>query len=157
MDPIVLAVHIKQQLYFLARGESFKSNIISKFFRFLHMIPIYKPEISPDEVHKNKMIFQKCFNHLKGGKSILIFPEGVSKTERNLRKIKTGTARIALGAESQNNFSLNTKIVPVGINYSNPHFFRSDVFIYFGKPIALKNYAKYRKKLNTLSFLNIIS
>jgi len=106
------------------------------------MIPIYKPEISPDEVHKNKMIFQKCFNHLKGGKSILIFPEGVSKTERNLRKIKTGTARIALGAESQNNFSLNTKIVPVGINYSNPHFFRSDVFIYFGKPIALKNYAK---------------
>jgi glycerol-3-phosphate O-acyltransferase/dihydroxyacetone phosphate acyltransferase len=142
MDPILLAVHIKQPLYFLARGESFKSNIISKFFRFLHMIPIYKPEISPDEVHKNKMIFQKCFNHLKGGKSILIFPEGVSKTERNLRKIKTGTARIALGAESQNNFSLNTKIVPVGINYSNPHFFRSDVFIYFGKPIALKNYAK---------------
>ena len=142
MDPILLAVHIKQQLYFLARGESFQSKIISKLFRFLHMIPIYKPEISPDEVHKNKMIFQKCFDHLKDGKSILIFPEGISKTERNLRKIKTGVARIALGAEHQNSFDLNTKIVPIGINYSNPHYFRSDVFIYFGKPITVKDYEK---------------
>ena len=142
MDPILLAVHIKQPLYFLARGESFKSKIVSAIFSFLHMIPIYKPEISPDEVHKNKMIFQKCFNHLKGGKSILIFPEGISKTERNLRKIKTGVARIVLGAESQNNFNLNTRIVPIGINYSNPHYFRSDVFIYFGKPINVKDYEK---------------
>ena len=142
MDPILLAVHIKQQLYFLARGESFKSKLISKFFRFIHMIPIYKPEISPDEVHKNKMIFQKCFDHLKDRKSILIFPEGISKTERNLRKIKTGVARIALGAEQQNNFDLDTKIVPIGINYSNPHYFRSDVFIYFGKPITIKDYEK---------------
>lgn len=141
MDPIILAVHIKQSLYFLARGESFKSKFASTIFRFLHMIPIYKPEISPDEVHKNKQIFQKCFIHLKRGKSILIFPEGTSKTERNLRKIKTGTARIALSAEHQNNFNLNVKIIPIGINYSNPHYFRSDVFINFGKPIDVKKYS----------------
>jgi len=140
MDPILLAVHIRQSVYFLARGESFKSKLSSKIFNILNMIPIYRPEISPGDVHKNIMVFDRCFNHLQKRKSILIFPEGISKTVRDLRLIKTGAARIALGAELQNDFNLNIKIVPIGINYSNPHYFRSDVFINFGTPIELANY-----------------
>lgn len=145
MDPILLAVHINRPVYFLARGESFKSKLVSVLFGWLHMIPIYKPDISPDEVYKNKAIFQKCFDHLSKGKTIMIFPEGVSETVRKLRPLKTGAARIALGAEQQNDFSLGVKIVPVGINYSNPHYFRSDVFVNFGSPIPLDPYeAKYQ-------------
>ncbi|MBT8205664.1 MAG: lysophospholipid acyltransferase family protein [Eudoraea sp.] len=140
MDPILLAVHIKRPIYFLARGESFKSKLVSMLFGWLHMIPIYKPDISPDEVHKNKAIFQKCFDHLSQGKTIMIFPEGVSETVRKLRPIKTGTARIALGAEQQNDFKLGVQILPIGINYSNPHYFRSDVFVHFGSPITLDEY-----------------
>jgi len=140
MDPIVLAVHIERTLYFLARGESFKSKLVSFFFGRLHMIPIYRPEITPELTHKNEQVFQKCFDHLKKGKTILIFPEGISKTERNLQKLKTGTARIVLGAEAQNDFKLNVKIIPVGINYSNPHHFRSDVFINVGVPIGVSEY-----------------
>jgi len=140
MDPILLAVHIKRPIYFLARGESFKSKLVSTLFGWLHMIPIYKPDISPDEVHKNKVIFQKCFDHLSQGKTIMIFPEGVSETVRNLRPIKTGTARIALGAEQQNDFKMGIQILPIGINYSNPHYFRSDVFVHFGSLITLDEY-----------------
>ena len=140
MDPILLAVHIKRPIYFLARGESFKSKFISIVFNWLHMIPIYKPDVSPDEVHKNKEIFQKCFDHLGSGKTIMIFPEGISKTERKLRPIKTGTARIALGTEAQNDFDLGVKIIPIGINYANPHYFRSDVFVHFGSSITLDQY-----------------
>lgn len=140
MDPILLAVHIKRSVYFLARGESFSSKIVSLFFKYLNMIPVYRPEISPDLAHKNKQVFQKCFDHLEKGKTILIFPEGVSKTERNLQRLKTGTARIVLGAENQNNFNLNAKIVPIGINYSNPHHFRSDVFINFGEAMTVSQY-----------------
>ena len=54
MDPILLGVHIRRPIYFLARGEAFKSKLASIFFNWLHMIPIYRPEISPDEVHKNE-------------------------------------------------------------------------------------------------------
>ena len=140
MDPIVLAVHIKRPLFFLARGEAFSSRLVTFFFSRLHMIPVYRPEISPELAHKNKEVFQKCFDHLKKAKTILIFPEGFSRTERNLQKLKTGTARIVLGAEAQNEFKLNVKIVPVGINYSNPHHFRSDVFVNFGKPISISEY-----------------
>ena len=146
MDPILLAVHIKRPIYFLARGESFKSKLVSVVFRWLHMIPIYKPDVSPDEVYKNERIFLRCFDHLAQGKTIMIFPEGISKTELKLRPIKTGAARIALGSEAQQNFNLGVKIVPVGINYSNPHSFRSDVFVNFGLPIDLDAHKiAYRK------------
>ena len=140
MDPILLAIHIKRPLYFLARGESFRSSWVSRIFKTLHMIPIYKPEVSPDEVHKNEAIFEHCYNHLSNNGALLIFPEGISKTERKLRPVKTGTARIVLGAEAANNFSLNTKIVPVGINYSNPHHFQSKAFIRIGTPLSVATY-----------------
>ena len=88
MDPILLAVHIKRPVYFLARGESFKSKLVSILFEWLHMIPIYRPNISPDEVYKNKEIFQRCYDHLSNGKTIMIFPEGISKTVRKIIKTK---------------------------------------------------------------------
>lgn len=140
MDPILLATEIRQKLYFLARGEAFKTKLISGIFNILHMIPVYRPEVQPEKVHENKMIFKKCHDHLAAGRSMLIFPEGFSKTERRLRHFKTGTARIALGAESENGFNLGVKIVPIGINYSNPHHFRSDVFVNFADPIDVKDY-----------------
>jgi 1-acyl-sn-glycerol-3-phosphate acyltransferase len=140
MDPILLGVHLSRPVHFLARGESFRSEFSSRIFGLLNMIPIYRPEISPDEVHKNPKVFERCFRHLQKEKIILIFPEGISKTVRGLRKLKTGAARIASGAESINDFKLNVSIVPVGINYSNPHYFRSDVFINFGSPIKVSEY-----------------
>lgn len=140
MDPILLAVQIDRPLYFLTRGESFQSKLVAQIFSWLHMIPIYRPEISPDEVYKNAGIFQLCFDHLRQGKAIMIFPEGVSETVRILRPIKTGTARIALGAEEQNDFTLGLQIIPIGINYSNPHHFYSDVFVSIGTPIKLEPY-----------------
>lgn len=140
MDPILLAVHIKRPLYFLARGESFTSVFISKFFNQLHMIPIYRPEVCPDKVHKNKKVFEDCYQHLTKGKTLLIFPEGFSKTVRDLRPLKTGTARMSLEAEKRNDFHLGVQVIPIGINYSNPHRFRSQVFLNIGEPLNVKTY-----------------
>jgi len=112
MDPIVITVFLNRILHYLARGESF-ANPVSRFiFSHLNMIPIYRATTTPDEMHKNKAVFQKCYDHLKEGGAIIIFPEGLSKTERRLRPIKTGAARITLGAEAQNDFKLGCTIVP---------------------------------------------
>ena len=146
MDPILLGVYLPRVLHFLARGDVFNKKLAAWFFSMLNMLPIYRKDESPDDFHKNAEIFQKCFDHLKNSKTILIFPEGLSVTERRLRPFKTGTARIALGAEDQNNFDLDIKIVPIGINYSNPHYFRSDVFVKIGRPITIKEYKdKYKE------------
>jgi len=142
MDPIVIALYVHRELFFLARGEAFANSLASKVLRTLNMIPIYRPEISPDEIFKNEQIFQTCYDHLSDGNCIMAFPEGYSKTQRRLQKLKTGTARIALGAEAQNSFELGLTILPIGINYSNPHSFQSDLFINFGSPIKVSEYAR---------------
>ncbi|NQY68695.1 MAG: 1-acyl-sn-glycerol-3-phosphate acyltransferase, partial [Flavobacteriales bacterium] len=100
MDPIVVTIYIDRILHYLARGESFKNPISRFIFSRLNMIPIYRASTSPDEMHKNKAVFQKCYDHLENRGAIIIFPEGVSKTERRLRPIKTGAARITLGVEA---------------------------------------------------------
>lgn len=142
MDPILLAVRIPRRIYFLARGDVFNNKFAAAIFKMLNMIPVYRADHDPNDMHKNAQVFEKCFQHLAKGRTIMIFPEGTSKTERKLRPIKTGVARICLGAEKENNFNLDVKIVPIGINYSNPHNFKSDVFVNFGAPISVKEYQK---------------
>jgi hypothetical protein len=58
--------------------------------------------------------------------------------ERQLRELKTGTARIALEVQKRNNGNLNLLIVPVGIFYSQAEKFRSSVFVNFGKGELIK-------------------
>jgi hypothetical protein len=94
----------------------------------------------PGESHKNEEVFETCFQHLGKGRCLLIFPEGNSRTERRLRPLKTGTARIALGANQYTNYDVDVKIIPIGINYSNPHRFQSDLYISIGEPISSAAY-----------------
>lgn len=141
MDPILVATTVKQPVYFIAAGEYVGKGIKGWVFRkWLHMIPVFRPSTRPEDVHKNKDMFNYCFDHLTEGGSLLIFPEGISITERKIKPFKTGVARIARGAEIKNNFKLNIHIVPVGLNYSNPHQFRSDVFVNIGKAISVKDF-----------------
>ena len=146
MDPIVITTFAKKSLYFIARGESFKNKFAAYFFKLIHMIPVYRKEETPELTHKNKAVFGACSRHFEKGRAMLIFPEGTSKIEPRLRKVKSGAARIALGAEAQNDFNLDLIIVPVGLNYSNPKDFRTNVHVNFGDPIKVSAYqAAYKK------------
>lgn len=142
MDPLVVAAGVKPRLHFLVRGESFRNPVARWFYGHLNMIPVYRTDETPDEMHKNNEMFEHCHTHLAKKGAILLFPEGNSKTELRLRPIKTGAARIALGAEDAQAFKLGVKIVPVGVNYSDPHIFRSDLFLNFGEPIDMRDYAE---------------
>jgi glycerol-3-phosphate O-acyltransferase/dihydroxyacetone phosphate acyltransferase len=141
MDPMVVATSIQPAVYFIAAGEYVGKGIKGWFFRkFLHMIPVYRPSTRPEDVHKNKDMFVKCFEHLSKKGALLIFPEGLSLTEKKLQPLKTGTVRIALGAEMLENFKLGVAIIPVGLNYSDPHSFRSDLFVKIGAPIYVRDF-----------------
>ena len=152
MDPLIVATLVRQRVAFIANGSIF-SRFTRPIFKYMHVIPVYRKKdtsdvpLSPADL--NKMTFQRCYDYLKTKGTLLIFPEGTSEIERRLRELKTGTARIALGAEYENNFQLGLRILPIGLNYSNPTRFRSDVFINIGQPIALTD---FREKYNSQSF-----
>jgi glycerol-3-phosphate O-acyltransferase / dihydroxyacetone phosphate acyltransferase len=142
MDPIVVASVIKRKVFFLGKGELFRGKIAKWLLPKLNIIPVYRKQDDPTQMSKNADTFKKCFEHLENGGAILIFPEGVSITERKLKPIKTGAARIALGAEARNNFKLGVKIINIGLNYADPHKFNRDLFINIEQPIEVKDYAE---------------
>jgi glycerol-3-phosphate O-acyltransferase/dihydroxyacetone phosphate acyltransferase len=146
MDPIVIAASIKRKVYFLGKAEIFKSAFAKWLLPKFNIIPVYRAQDDPSQLHKNKETFYKCFEHLKDGGVILIFPEGISLTDRKLKKIKTGTARIALGAEAENDFSLGVKIISFGLNYSDQHSFQSDLLIHIDDGINVTDYKEKYKE-----------
>lgn len=146
LDPIVIATLLDRKVFFLAKGELFKSGFAKWFLPKLNMIPVYRKQDDPSQMSKNQDTFKKCFEHLEKGGAILMFPEGISITERKLRPIKTGAARIVMGAEANNDFKLSSNIVTIGLNYVNPHRFNKDLFINIDSPIHIADYKNEYEK-----------
>ena len=140
MDPMVIVTITKRPLFMLAKGVLFQNPFLKWLLPHLNIIPIYRSHETPELTNKNKEVFSKCYMHFAKGGAILAFPEGISLTERKIKKIQSGAARICLGAEAENNFSLDVKIVTIGLNFSNPHKFQSDLYINIDKPINVSDY-----------------
>lgn len=134
MDPLLVALLARQRIGFVANAGLFRNSLLIAFFRYFHVIPIYrKKDVAPGETPDNTQAFAECHAYLAQGGTFLIFPEGSSHYEINLREIKTGTARIALSYAGPGDL----QIIPVALDYSDPIQFRSMVRITLGKPIMV--------------------
>jgi len=153
MDPILVGINIKTPIYFLAAEEFMGGKKMSKFLENnFNMIPIYRPSTRPDEIHKNTDSFAKCYQALKEGKSILIFAEGHSETQPWLDPLKSGMARIAIEALEKHSEIEQINIVTLGLNYSNPHQFRSTFLLKIGEIISIhKNHTFNKTSLTDLA------
>jgi glycerol-3-phosphate O-acyltransferase / dihydroxyacetone phosphate acyltransferase len=141
LDPLVVAAWLRRPVYFLANGGVFTSPVVKWLLRQLFMIPVYRKQDSPQAANKNQGTFSACFELLEQGGALVIFPEGTSEDERRLRPLKTGTARIALGAQERRDFQLPVHIVPVGISYTNPRRFQSHLQVEFDAPVDTRAFA----------------
>ena len=140
IDPVITACEIPMMVHFLAFAGLFRTPFLNWLFSFLYCIPIQRYEDTNGEPLNNKSSFDRCDDFLGDGGCLYIAPEGVSFVERKLRRIKTGTARIALSAAAKKNFDLDLYIYPVGINYEALNYFRTKIFINVGTPIKIKGY-----------------
>jgi len=156
LDPGMVRYSCKRNLHYLAKHTLFSNKIQRWVFKYAGAIPIYRRQDDPNLVSRNRDTFENAYQLFKDGKCLILFPEGISLAARVLFKIKTGAARIALNAEINNNFELDLKIVPVGINYSDASRFKSEVYIQYGDPISLEAYkdesiTKFRKSVSDVT------
>ena len=141
MDPFNVCTQIKQQVFFLANASLYNS--AHWFFSNFYTIPIERQVDASGKRINNEDSFAACDKFLGDGGCLWIAPEGTSVMERKLRKLKSGTARIALSAESKKDFKLGLVIIPNGLTYSDPSKFRSTVLIKVGKPIVVADYKEH--------------
>jgi glycerol-3-phosphate O-acyltransferase/dihydroxyacetone phosphate acyltransferase len=139
-DPLCICAALNPKISFLGKSTIFSNKLLSLIFENINIVPVYRVKDDPNNKGKNDGMFLACYNKLANKGLILIFPEGTSKSDRRLGSIKTGAARIALGAARVNSYNLKPKLLPVGLNYSNSSKFRSHLRIEFGSPLASEDY-----------------
>ena len=137
IDPALVFVALPRRIAFLAKSTLFKIPVFALLIRTVGALPLYRQQDTGADVSKNQETFAVARDLLKKGGAIAIFPEGISHNETKLQPLKTGAARIALGAVSigESSSSPDLKIVPVGLFYTNKTTFRSEALLHFGKPI----------------------
>ena len=75
--------------------------------------PIYRASEFKNDLNKNDESFAISRTILSNNGVIIIHPEGLCVNEKRVRPLRKGIGRIAFGAEEENNWNLNLKIVPV--------------------------------------------
>jgi len=137
VDPAFLLCLAPRQVSFLAKAPLFDMPVLGYFVRAMDALPVYRHQDEGGDVSKNSETFVAARKLLARGGTIGICPEGVSHDEKRLRPIKTGAARIALGAVSTGEVT-GLQIVPAGLYYTSKTKFRSEALLYFGRPIDVE-------------------
>lgn len=117
----------------LAKSTLWKNPIIRPFVEGARAIPVYRQQDKVDTAG-NEQMFEATHEVLISGGAIALFPEGKSHNEPRLQPLKTGLARIVLGAERKRP-GLGVRIVPVGLTFDEKESFRSRALVQVGEPI----------------------
>jgi 1-acyl-sn-glycerol-3-phosphate acyltransferase len=134
VDPLFVLCFAPAPVSFLAKAPLFGYPIIGSIIRAFDAIPVYRKEESAGRslAEMNAEMFAHARAILQRGAGIAIFPEGTSHDDPQLRELKTGAARIALGA------NVEATVIPTGIYYTAKHAFRSSALVLFGEPIQVE-------------------
>lgn len=136
IDPLVVAVNLKRKIHFLAAAEFFGKGMKARILKSkLNMIPVHRPWVKNEKGGSNTQMFDECYKSLNQDKSIILFPEASSATVSKIRELKTGAVRIKAGFEAFTEGVKTVPIIPIGLSYSNPHEFQSQVIVKIGEPI----------------------
>ena len=134
MDPLLLLCLSPRPVSFLAKSPLFTMPFVSLFVKAFDSIPVYRPQDADADVRRNRETFAKARALLKRGGVLALFPEGVSHDEPRLMPLKSGAARIALGAASEGPVT----VVPAGLTYEARDLFRSGALLRLAKPFAVQ-------------------
>jgi len=137
VDPVVVAGVLGRLPRFLAKAALWKVVVARPFLGLAGVLPVYR-SADGDKASNNASVFEACHRELAQGATVAIFPEGTTGDRAGLDRVKSGAARIALGALPT---APDTVIVPIGMAYESKVETRSRVAVMFGEPIAVADFA----------------
>ena len=146
IDSLLVGAVLPRKVHYLATAALFQNPLIARFLVALEVIPVYRRADAPDKIGRSTAMFAACEQALDSGRLIAIYPEGATRAEAHVQRIKTGAARIALGYEARAPGRLT--VVPVGLSFEARKRFRGRVLVSFGEPVDISSYlAVYRAEV----------
>ncbi|GIU89341.1 MAG: hypothetical protein KatS3mg010_0440 [Acidimicrobiia bacterium] len=109
-------------------------------FRLGGVVPVHRSR--DGDTARNAATFAACNDALAAGAHICVFVEGEMNEGPSLLPVKTGAARIALGAACEEGIR-DVLIVPLGLVYEDRGRFRSRAEMRVGEPVAMSDWVDH--------------
>jgi glycerol-3-phosphate O-acyltransferase / dihydroxyacetone phosphate acyltransferase len=141
-DAVVLLHALERHPRFLVGDFLFRVPLLRQLLRLAGAIPVRRSvdvrRTGGSVDAANAAMFRESRTALVAGDALAVFPEGVATDGPAISPLRTGAARIALGAHADGARGL--QVVPVGIHYQDRAAFRSRVFVDVGEPFHLDDW-----------------
>jgi 1-acyl-sn-glycerol-3-phosphate acyltransferase len=138
IDSLLVGAVLSRKVHYLATAALFRNRLSARLLVALGVIPVYRRADDPDRTDRNVELFAACHQAFDRGRLIAIYPEGATRAEAHVQRIKTGAARIALAYEAHAPGGL--AVVPVGLSFEARRRFRGRVIVSFSAPIVVSPY-----------------
>lgn len=125
IDPVLLFVLLKRQIFFMSKAELFENKLFSKILYMLGAFPVRRGEGDTTAIDTAKSILNK-------GELMGIFIEGTRSRTGVFLRPKTGAAMIA--------YHTGTKVIPICITNKNggPVKILCKNVVFIGRPVSLE-------------------
>src|SRR5436190_174201 len=135
VDPMLIMGTFPRRITAVAKAPLFRHPLIGPFLRAVGALPVHRREEAGDDPRKNEALFATAIAHLRAGGAVLIFPEGRSQPVPTLLPLRTGAARLLLGAEADGG-GHGVTLLPVGLVFQTPGTFRvASALVAVGPPV----------------------
>lgn len=131
VDPALVAAMAGRNVRFMAKSPLFSHPLIGWLVKGVGSVPVYRQQDDPTKLSQNLDSFRDVHKVLAEGDVVGIFPEGISHSMSRLAPLKTGAARIALGAAAQ--FGSDFPIIAMGLVFRDRDEFRSEAHVIIGE------------------------
>ncbi|MEQ1788023.1 MAG: 1-acyl-sn-glycerol-3-phosphate acyltransferase [Acidimicrobiales bacterium] len=134
VDPVLITAALGRTPRFIAKAGLQRVPVGGWLLRRAGVVFVRR-QVDKGGAVGNDDAFAECHRALAANDVVAIFPEGTTHDRPRIDPLKTGAARIALGARAAGAEQL--VIVPVGLAFPDKVALRSSALVQFGAPIEL--------------------
>ena len=129
IDPMLMHASLPGRLSMIAKHTLFNIPVLGRLIRGAGAVPIERAQDTEDREgakSRNKQQLDNVAKVVAEGGRLIIFPEGTTHNESNVKRARSGAARILLAAhrKAEKEGFAAPKLVPVGLHYSESSTFR---------------------------------